>query len=212
MLHAIQIVRVHTAQNITNDYLLRDSKHSVKICKQANVWEVIQVNIVSTSWTIVYFVVMTALLYAPKTPRSLERSVRTSYCWPIRKYSVETLNGTSKRQSSIMLSKEEWILNARRTMSDLHAVEARYHVDCRTKCFSNPAASGNVNETDIFLYDLVKLITSDRSKIWNSVGVHEAYRSLGRVTTLNYAVLFSISVIIQVHTYFFYPHLALHQL
>ena len=57
-------------------------------------------------------------------------------------------------------------------------VEARYHVDCRTKCFSNPAASGNVNETDIFLYDLVKLITSDRSKIWNSVGFHEAYRSL----------------------------------
>ena len=49
---------------------------------------------------------------------------------------------------------------------------------CRTKCFSNPAASSNVNETDSFLYDLVKLITSDRSKIWNSVEVHEAYRSL----------------------------------
>ena len=50
MLHAIQIVWAHTAQNITsNGYLLRDSKHSVKILKQANIWEVIQVNIVSTS-------------------------------------------------------------------------------------------------------------------------------------------------------------------
>ena len=39
---------------------------------------------------------------------------------------------------------------------------------------ANPAASSNVNETDSFLYDLVKLITSDRSKIWNSVEVHEA--------------------------------------
>ena len=43
MLHAIQIVWAHTAQNITsNGYLLRDSKHSLKILKQANVWEVIQ--------------------------------------------------------------------------------------------------------------------------------------------------------------------------
>ena len=42
----------------------------------------------------------------------------------------------------------------------------------------NFSASGNVSETDIIcLYDLVKLITSDRSKIWNSVEVHEAYRS-----------------------------------
>ena len=64
-------------------------------------------------------------------------------------------------------------------VSDLNADVARYHVDCRTKCFSNHAASGNVNVPDIFLYDLVKLITSDRSKILNNVDVHEAYRSLG---------------------------------
>ena len=35
--YLIQIVRAHPAQNITNGYLLRDSKHSVKILKQANV-------------------------------------------------------------------------------------------------------------------------------------------------------------------------------
>ena len=39
-------------------------------------------------------------------------------------------------------------------VSDLHSFEARCHVDCWTQFFSNPAASGNVNETDIYFYDL----------------------------------------------------------
>jgi hypothetical protein len=64
-------------------------------------------------------------------------------------------------------------------VSDLHAVNARYHVDCRTKFFYQAAATNIFNQKDMPLAELVKIMISDRAKIWNSVDVHEQYLVLG---------------------------------
>ena len=90
------------------------------------------------------------LLYAPKTRRSL---VKAYVCRIVDRrgnipFKETVINHAQQRG-------DEWerdvVFRTQGTGSDLHALDARYHVDCQTKFFSNPAASGTVNETDIFL-------------------------------------------------------------
>ena len=63
------------------------------------------------------------------------------------------------------------------SLSDLHAVEARYHKDCMSLFFSNrnrkyeqsQAASATQLEIDSGLKHLLKVMSSDKNRIWNSI-------------------------------------------
>jgi len=58
------------------------------------------------------------------------------------------------------------------SLSDLHAVEARYHKDCMSLFFSNRnhkhSASNTQMEIDTGLEHLLKVMSADKSRIWNS--------------------------------------------
>lgn len=70
-------------------------------------------------------------------------------------------------------------------LSDLHAADARYHVDCMKNFMSansiaaaQNASKVNVNEDPAF--DCVtEQIVNDKSRLWNSVQLHHLYQLLG---------------------------------
>lgn len=61
---------------------------------------------------------------------------------------------------------------------DLPAADARYHVHCKTNFMYNFAKGGKAPE-DPALLSLVQTMSSDRSKIWNSVELQQEYEHLG---------------------------------
>lgn len=67
---------------------------------------------------------------------------------------------------------------------DLHAVEGRYHVDYRNRFFPDKACSGQTDpkeeehpSTDAALEAVVRDMYSDKSRLWNSTGLHDLYQS-----------------------------------
>ena len=64
-------------------------------------------------------------------------------------------------------------------ISDLYAVNGRYHKNCMSKFFTNPPKSCVKNINDIALDELIKQLYSDQSKVWNSVELHNLYKELG---------------------------------
>ena len=85
--------------------------------------------------------------------------------------------------------KDEWAARVRvwveGAVSDLHAADARYHVDCRaTFMSSNSLVSASkstplAEEKDAALKSLTEHILTDKSHIWNSVELFERYRDFG---------------------------------
>lgn len=67
-------------------------------------------------------------------------------------------------------------------VSDLHAADARYHVDCKVSFMSErsirAAASHPKTQEDIdeAFNQLVSCMIEDKTKIWNSVELHEQYQ------------------------------------
>ena len=64
------------------------------------------------------------------------------------------------------------------TLSDLHAADARYHVDCRVSFLSVKSVAAAATKSDkvqftvdIAFETLVALINDDSSKIWNPIAV-----------------------------------------
>ena len=66
-------------------------------------------------------------------------------------------------------------------LSDLHAVEARYHKDCMSLFFSNRnhkhSASTAQLEIDTGLEHLLKVMSADKSHILNSLELYMEYQS-----------------------------------
>ena len=66
-------------------------------------------------------------------------------------------------------------------LSDLHAVEARYHKDCMSLYFSSinhkHSASTTQLEIDTGLEHLLKVMSADKSRIWNSLELYMEYQS-----------------------------------
>ncbi len=67
-------------------------------------------------------------------------------------------------------------------VSDLHAADARYHKNCRSKFMSPKSTSAAVKALqevtgieDIALQALIKVLNEDKSQIWNSVDLHTLY-------------------------------------
>ena len=84
---------------------------------------------------------------------------------------------------------DEWAASVRvcveGTISDLHAADARYHVDCRSKFMSPKSVASaaksraSSKEVDGPLESLIAHIQEDLSCIWNSVELVKAYREHG---------------------------------
>lgn len=64
------------------------------------------------------------------------------------------------------------------TISDLHAADARYHVDCKSKFMSLRLAAKSTtspDEEDGALTSLIAQVQDDLSRMWNSVEFFSAY-------------------------------------
>jgi hypothetical protein len=70
-------------------------------------------------------------------------------------------------------------------VSDLHAADAMYHVDCRNKFMSTKNvedAKRKVEEkeaVDIPFHETVRAFSADKERMWNSVEVHKLYTDSG---------------------------------
>ncbi len=84
---------------------------------------------------------------------------------------------------------DEWASEVERVLgalSDLHAVEARYHKDCMSRFFSDRncigKAPGELSELqnevlhDSALQQIIDLLCEDRTKLWNSVELFQIYK------------------------------------
>ena len=57
-------------------------------------------------------------------------------------------------------------------VSDLHAVDARYHKDCMSIFVSNRCLAENPKDTSVTdeaLWHVIEILQADRSRIWNSI-------------------------------------------
>ena len=69
--------------------------------------------------------------------------------------------------------------------SDLHAADARYHADCRSKFIgkrnANAATSTSIpsRDSDTAFDNIVKCMEFDMSKIWNSIELFKMYEDNG---------------------------------
>ena len=81
---------------------------------------------------------------------------------------------------------EEVKLRIHGTVSDLHAADARYHVDCKGK-FMTPkhvrlasaSSSSKSSDTDPAFESVVSEMLQDRTRIWNSIDLYEQYSNEG---------------------------------
>ena len=83
---------------------------------------------------------------------------------------------------------EEVKLRIHGSVSDLHAADARYHVDCKGKFMSprnvrlasasTSTASESTDSDDVFEV-LVNEMLKDQDRIWNSIDLYELYSSEG---------------------------------
>ena len=83
-------------------------------------------------------------------------------------------------------------------LSDLHAADARYHVDCMTSFMSansiaaaQNASKVNVNEDPAF-DSVTEEMVKDKSRLWNSVQLHHLYQLLGGKILSRRALLLQI--------------------
>ena len=81
---------------------------------------------------------------------------------------------------------DEWAeqvkLRVEGALTDLHAADAQYHKDCMsnfrgTRNLQYVSKKSEQQEDNAFI-QVIKLLTEDRSRIWNSVEVHDLYISL----------------------------------
>ena len=64
-------------------------------------------------------------------------------------------------------------------VSDLHAVDARYHKDCMSIFVRNRCLADNLkdtSQTDEALQDVIEILQADRSRIWNSIELFKEYQ------------------------------------
>ena len=74
----------------------------------------------------------------------------------------------------------EVAFRANLVVSNLHAADARYHRDCIAKFFTNkPSAESSTEVRDSALDGLLIQMSSDFTKIWNSVELYSLYNELG---------------------------------
>uniref|UniRef100_UPI00358F791D uncharacterized protein isoform X1 n=1 Tax=Myxine glutinosa TaxID=7769 RepID=UPI00358F791D len=90
-------------------------------------------------------------------------------------------------------------------ISDLHAVEARYHRDCVSRFFANRSLVRENNDTstkddgtcpDLALDIIINVLCDDKNRIWNSIELHQEYLN-HRGTVLSRAHL-----VVAVHRHF----------
>ena len=62
---------------------------------------------------------------------------------------------------------------------DLHAAEARYHRKCMSRFFSIRKQSENETSLDQALDEVYQKMLKDKSKIWNSIDLHDMYTKNG---------------------------------
>lgn len=112
-------------------------------------------------------------------PSYLVRSTHSEY--EQQPYTDYILSKCSQRSDAWS---EQVKLRIHGAFGDLHAVEGRYHVDCRNRFFSDRACSGQTDpkeeehpSTDAALEAVVRDMYSDKSRLWNSTGLYDLYQS-----------------------------------
>ena len=79
----------------------------------------------------------------------------------------------------------------RGAVSDLHAADARYHVDCRNK-FMTPvnikyaASSKSKNADDEAIKSLIECMSSEKNRTWTMVELYDEFRAFGGKLTKDY--------------------------
>ena len=120
-----------------------------------------------------------------KHPDRWRRAVqcRTAYASPGKKSFKESiLRVCDQRKDNVT---EQVRFRVEGALSDLHAADARYHVDCMTN-FMSPnsiaaaenASTVNVNEDPAF-DSVTEEMVKDKSRLWSSVQLHHLYQLLG---------------------------------
>ena len=105
---------------------------------------------------------------------------------------IGTDSGKASLKQSILSTcnkrNDVWAEQVRRrvegALSDLHAADARYHVDCKAKFLTDKhvslaAGKGSEVEIDEAFKELIALMKSDQSRTWNSVELFQIYVELG---------------------------------
>ena len=118
--------------------------------------------------------------YDPKVPhqyRTPSSKVSTDKMADGVTYKQYLLDLCQKRGDDLGKLVSERILGA---PADLHAADARYHRKCNTNFHSVTRRSVEFQQTgDEAFSETVKVISSDRSKIWNSIDVEAVYADNG---------------------------------
>ena len=121
---------------------------------------------------------------------------RTAYASPGKKSFKESiLKVCDQRKDNV---EEQVRFRVEGALSDLHAADARYHVDCMTN-FMSPnsiaaaqnASKVNVNKDPAF-HSVTEEMVKDKSRLWNSVQLHHLYQLLGGKILSRMALLLQI--------------------
>ena len=110
---------------------------------------------------------------------------RTAYAIPGQKsFKHRILEVCEKRNDTIA---DQVRLHVEGAVSDLHAADARYHVDCMANFTCPKSISGarnvterNTNvEADLAFDSVIEDMSKDRSRLWNSVQLYHQYQLFG---------------------------------
>lgn len=84
---------------------------------------------------------------------------------------------------------DNWVAEVRLRLdgavSEIHAADARYHVDCKSKILSPKSVASatksvsNNEDSDEALDNLLHIMMQEKSRIWNSVDLCQTYKSGG---------------------------------
>ncbi|PIK51924.1 hypothetical protein BSL78_11179 [Apostichopus japonicus] len=110
-------------------------------------------------------------------PAYLCRSTHSVHCdKPYKEYLLEKCHSRNDHWANEVQSRIEG------AVSDLHAVDARYHKDCMSLSVSNRCrledekVTTEQPETDKALQFVIETLQADRSRIWNSVELFKEYQ------------------------------------
>jgi hypothetical protein len=133
-----------------------------------------------------------------KHPDRWKRAVlcRTAYAGPHkRSFKKSVLEVCTQRNDDIANQVRVRIEGA---LSDLHAADARYHVNCMTSFMSHNSISAAKNvskenkNTDPAFDQVIDEMSKDRSRLWNSVELYNQYQLFGGKALLRRSLLVKI--------------------
>lgn len=102
---------------------------------------------------------------------------RTLYTKPGQKSMKDAILDVCKQRSDTWSQEVE--LRVRGAVSDLHAAEARYHVDCKPAFMAPKSVDCSQDicspDEDVPFSTIISIMESDRNRMWSSVELHNLY-------------------------------------